>query len=302
MAVATTPGLVWAEETGDGTSAVDAGPTNPDPITAPDGQDGGGIDAAEPGGDTTTTTTTSGTQSTTVIGGGETPEVTISASTVDTSGTTTEQTPESATPIGGRLLHVIHLWEQAAQLIPTLPAEPNVVRDSGGDTSFAPSPTSPPTPALAANTPPASVPQPSTAPDGDPTGTTMLTMLTTLANDGGGAGQVDLPMMSLAGPNDQAPMAARFANDVAILDFPAPASANPDKTLWTIPGRSTADIIMLAVTLFIAATVFAACAFSSARSRMIGPSSGGWRAAAGRPLSQTATTVLRFLPLSRLLR
>ena len=119
MAVAIAPGLVWAHETGEGTSAVDAGPTHPDPTTAPDGQDDGGIDPGEPGGGTTTTTTTSGTQSTTVIGGGETPEVTISASTVDTSGTTTEQTPESATPIGGRWLDVIQLWERAAQLILT---------------------------------------------------------------------------------------------------------------------------------------------------------------------------------------
>ena len=58
MAVAIAPGLVWAQETGEGTSAVDAGPTNPDPITAPDGQDDGGIDPGEPGGNTTTTTAT----------------------------------------------------------------------------------------------------------------------------------------------------------------------------------------------------------------------------------------------------
>ena len=106
----------------------------------------------------------------------------------------------------------------------------------------------------------------------------MLTMLTTLANDDGGAGQIGLPMISLSGPNDaQALMATKFANDVPTLDFPAAAAGHLDKSLWTIPGRSTADIIMLAVALFLAATLFAAWAFSSARSRVIQPPSGGWR-------------------------
>ena len=317
MAVAITPGVVWADETGEGTQAVDAGPTNPDPTNTSDGENDGGIVSGEPGGGTTTTTTTSGTQSTTVIGGGETPEVTISASTVDTSDTTTEQTPESATPIRGRWLE---LWEQVAQLILTpTTAEPNTAHDhdSVGDTSFAPSPTSVPTPALAAITPPAtsvptpalaaitppaSDPQPSTTPDGEPTGTTLLTMLTTVANDDGGAGQSGLRIMSLAGRDDtQAVIAANVVNDVPTLDFPAAAPAKPDKALWTIPGISTADITIYAVTLAFAAMLLAACAFSSARSRVIRPSSGGWRAA-GRPLTQTATTVLRFSPLSRLLR
>ena len=97
--------------------------------------------------------------------------------------------------------------------------------------------TSDPTPALAAITPPVSDPQPSTAPDGEPTGTTMLTMLATLANDDGGAGQVDLRMMGLAGLDDtQALMAARFANDVATLDFPARGAGQPGQNALDDPG------------------------------------------------------------------
>ena len=90
-------------ETGEGTSAVEGDPTTPDPAAAPEGQNNG----AEPGDSgvvaTTTTTTTTGTQSTTTIGGEGSPPVTISGSTVNTSGDpepepTQEPDPSSSAP------------------------------------------------------------------------------------------------------------------------------------------------------------------------------------------------------------
>jgi hypothetical protein len=300
MAVVTTPGVVWADETGEDTSSVDSGPANPDPSPAPEGGGASTIDAGEPG-ETTTTTTTEGTETTTVIGGDGTPEVIISGSAVDTSGTTTEQTPEANTPTP-TAQHFRRDWWWPDRLIPT--AEPNYAPGSGGYTSSAPSPTSNPAPALAALAADASHPHPSTAQNGGPTGTLMLTTLADIID--GGAGQIGLRMTGRAGPDDsQALTVANFANDATTVDVPAAALANSakalwDKALWVIPGRSTADM-MYAVTGVFAAILLAACAFASARSRVIRRPSGVWRAE-GSPFGQMATTVFRFPPLSRLLR
>ena len=87
-AVATTPGVAWADDTAPPATSDDATQPNdtdpPGPEAGPPVDGNAGDDATTTIGDTTTITT--GTQTVTTIGGGTTPEVTISHSGVDTSG------------------------------------------------------------------------------------------------------------------------------------------------------------------------------------------------------------------------
>ncbi|MFI5510149.1 Ig-like domain-containing protein [Mycobacterium sp. NPDC051804] len=230
-AVAFAPGVAWAEGTGEDTASVDSGPANPQPVNeAEDGGNEGDSNPGNPGGVTPApTTTTTGSQSTTVIGGGGSPQVTISGSTVDLSGTTTEQTPASSAPT-------------TAKATPTATVEP----------------TTPPQPSYTPEPPPSTVPEPisstvpepdppATAPEGgaqelnagvgdsqnfvdgqgDPSGTTMIT-----AFDGGadpGAGQFGLRMSGPTGVDEpQNLMAADFSAGLTTLDEPAPPPPAPD--------------------------------------------------------------------------
>jgi hypothetical protein len=237
------------------------------------------------GGSQTNTTTTTGTQSTTVIGGGGSPQVTISASTIDNagtsspSGTSAAPTPQ-ADPIGDTVRQVVNLWDETAQMIAGQAARPSAVPDAVGERAVAPPPTTVPAPtAVVADTAPAADLQPSVPAAGDPLSAPVIKMLTTLASTG--AAQIGVLPMSLATPTDaEAVMAARFAEDVPTLDFPEPGQARiPDKSLWTIPGRSSAEKIMMAATFLVAVSVLAALVISYARHRALRMPSGIWRAA-----------------------
>ncbi len=233
-AVATMPGVAWAEDTGEDTASVDSAPTNPEPGPEPEneGNDEGG-DPGDPGAGTgTTTTTTTGTQTTAVIGGGGSPQVTISGSTVTSSGTTSEQTPESSAPT------------TAAAATPTATVETTSVPEP-------PIYTPPELPASTVPEPlPSSVPQPdpppSTAPEGDPqelnagegdpqelmagegdpSGTTLMT---TLDGADPGTEQFGLRMAGPTGIDEpQNVMAADFSAAFTTLDAPPPPPPAPD--------------------------------------------------------------------------
>jgi YVTN family beta-propeller protein/VCBS repeat-containing protein len=218
-AVATFPGVAWAEDTDKDTS-VDSGPADPTRASEPEDE---GSDPGDPGGLTTgtTTTTTTDNQAATVAGGGISTQFTISGSTVDSSGAATE-TPESTAPTTAEVTPTVTVETSSAPVPPSyIPPEPLV------STVPEPLPSSVPQSGPPPLTAPEDDPQKLNAGEGDPAGTTMITTF----DDGAdfGAEQFGLRM---AGPTEaddpQNFMAADFTEGFATLDAPAPPPPAPD--------------------------------------------------------------------------
>ncbi len=205
MALAGTPGVVWAEDTpaadsadgGDSIDNLEAAPVNPSPASD------GPTDPGETGpGHTTPTTVTDGQTTTTTIGGSGAPEVTISGTTIEKSDTTPTETP---TPTA------------AALDPPTAAQAPIPVTDS----TAAPfvEPTGVPAP---------DDNDPITAPDDELVGRTTLT---TLADTDDATPELSLRVMSLADDDAQNLLSANLTGDVSTLDAPPLETPNPIEAL-----------------------------------------------------------------------
>ncbi|KUH97772.1 hypothetical protein AU188_19245 [Mycobacterium sp. IS-3022] len=259
FAVATTPGLALAEEgsaagaRGEETSSVDTKSADAEPATesGDEGNDGGGDPGArDEQTNTTSTTTTTGNQSTTVIGGGGSPQVTISGSTITSSGTSTQQTLESSAPTA------------TADATPTPVVEATGTPKTPSYTPPEPTPTPNVAPAPQPSTVPESDPHPSTAPgglnsliagEGDLTADeggnrTSTTIFTALDSTDPDAGQFGMRMSVGNGLDEtQKTMAADLPTGLNTLDAPAPAPAvtppDPFEAIMVFTGSIISQVV-----------------------------------------------------------
>ncbi|MGE2722298.1 Ig-like domain-containing protein [Mycolicibacterium celeriflavum] len=270
FAIASSPGLAWAEDGsttgasggGGDTSSVDTNSAITEAGAEPQKQaDSGGGDPDDPGGagsGPTTTTTTTGSSSTTVIGGGS-PQVTISASTVTSSGNSSQQTAESNTA--------------TATATPTADVEPTGAPEIASYTPPEPEPTPTPTaaptptgePAPLSSSVPEPDPLPSTAPDGSellensgdndrqPAGTRKGELndtagLNTFDGAASGAEEFGLRMSAPNAANEveenQTLSAANFSTGLTVLDAPAAAPApDPIEAILVMTGSIISQVI-----------------------------------------------------------
>lgn len=223
LAIATTPGVAWAEDgTGEDTSSVDTGTGTPETETTPQDDGNATAGAVETGTTTTTTTTVTDGQTSTVIGGEGSPQVTISATTIESTGTT--EPSETATPTATATPGPT-IVTPTQELVPT--SDPTTVT-SAPSVEPAPAPT-----VGGADS------RPTTTSGGDLGNATVFNTLTDTDDTAPGTA---MRLMSMSGADDQLNLlSANLVGDdlsAAALDappLPAPAPVSSFEALLAVP-------------------------------------------------------------------